>query len=47
MPHYYINNDLNKVWGINNDFDWFIMNHFCEPIDNDKDWVIIISFLIR
>ena len=46
MPHYHIDNDLNKAQSINGDLDWLIINHFCKPIDNDKDWVIAISFPI-
>ena len=47
MRYYYIDNDLSKAQGVNGDLDWLVMNHFCEPIDNYKDWVIIVSFLIR
>ena len=46
MPYHYINNDLYKAWGNDNDFDWLIMNYFYEPIDNNKDWVIAVSLLI-
>ena len=37
MPHYYIDNDFCKAQGINSDLDWLVMNHLCEPVDNDKD----------
>ena len=37
MPYLYIDNDPCKACGINNDLDQFIINHFYEPIDNDKD----------
>ena len=46
MPYYYIDNDFNKAWGINNNLDQFVMNQLCEPIDNDKDWVVVVSLLI-
>ena len=47
MPHYHVNDDLSKAWGIDDDLDWLVMNHFYEPVDNNKDWVIVISFSIR
>ena len=37
MPYYHVNNDLSKARGVDDDFDWLVMNHFCELIDNDKD----------
>ena len=37
MPYHYIDNDLRKAQGIDNDLDWLVINHFCELIDNDKD----------
>ena len=43
MPHYYVNDDFCKAQGIDDNFDWLVINHFCEPIDNDKDWVITVS----
>ena len=46
ISHYYIDNDLCKAWGINNNLDWLIINNFCELVNNDKDWVIVIVFLI-
>ena len=46
LLHYHNNNDLCKARGINCDFDWLIIDHFCEPVDDDKDWVIAISLPI-
>ena len=46
MPHNYDDNDFCKTRDNNNNLDWFIINYFLELIDNDKDWVIIVSFLI-
>ena len=37
MPHYYINDDLNKAQGIDGNLDRFIINHFCKSINNNKD----------
>ena len=46
MPYYYVDDNLNKAWGINKNLDWFIINYLCKPINNNKDWVIAIVFLI-
>ena len=37
MPDYHIDDDLNKAWSINNDFDRLIINYFYKLIDNDED----------
>ena len=37
MPHYYINNDFSKAYGIDDNFDQFVIDYFYELIDNDKD----------
>ena len=47
MPHYHVNDDLSKAWGVDGDLDWFVMNYLCEPIDDDKDRVITVSLSIR
>ena len=47
MSHYYIYDDLRKARGVDGDFDWLVMNYLCEPFDDDKDWVIAVSFPIR
>ena len=47
MPYYHVNNDLNKAQGINNNLDRFVIDHLCEPINNDEDWVIVVSFSVR
>ena len=46
MPYYYVNNDFSKAWGIDDNIDQFIIDYFCEPINNDKDWVIAISLSV-
>ena len=46
MFYYYINDNLNKTCGIDNNLNWFILNYFYEPINNNKDQVIIIFFLL-
>ena len=37
MPHYHVNDNLNKARGVDGDLDWLVMNHFREPINDDKD----------
>ena len=47
MLYYHVDDNLNKVWGVDGDPDWLVMNHFYEPIDDNKDWVVIVSLPIR
>ena len=47
MPHYHVDDDLNKARGDNGNLDWLVMNHLCEPINNDKDWGVTVPLLIR
>ena len=47
MPHYHINDDFSKARGIDGNLDRFVIDYFCEPIDDDKDWVIAISLLVH
>ena len=37
MPHYHVDNYLSKAQGIDGDLDWLVMNHLCEPVDDNKD----------
>ena len=46
MLYYYIDDNLCKARGIDYDFDWLVIDHFCEPINDGKDWVIAVSFSI-
>ena len=46
MLYHYIDNNFCKAWGIDGDLDWYVINHFCEPIDDDEDWIIAIAFPI-
>ena len=47
MPHYHIDDDFSKIQGINNNLNRFVMDHLCGLIDDDKDWVIVISLSVR
>ena len=47
MPYYYVDDDLNKAKGIDDNFEWPVINYLYEPVDNNKDWVIIVFFLIH
>ena len=46
MPHYHINNNLNKARGIDGNLDWFIINNLCELVENDEYQVIAVLFPI-
>ena len=37
MFYYYIDNDLCKAKGINDNLDWLIINHLYKLINNNKD----------
>ena len=37
IPHYHVDDDFSKARGVHGNFDWFVMNHLCKPIDDDKD----------
>ena len=47
MPYYHVDDNLSKARGVDGDLNWLVMNYLCESIDNDKDWVVTIFFLIR
>ena len=47
MSYYHVDDDLSKARGVNADLDWLIINYLCELIDDNKDWVVIVFFLIR
>ena len=46
MPHYHIDDNLTKAQGVNGDLDWLVIDNLCKPIDDDKDWIIVVSLLI-
>ena len=46
MPHYYIDDDLYKAWGIDTNLDWLIIKKIYKLIDNDEDWIIVVFFSI-
>ena len=37
MSYYHIDDDLSKIWDIDDNHDQFVIDYLCEPIDNDKD----------
>ena len=37
MPYYYIDDDLNKIQGIDSNLDQLVNDHLCKSINNDKD----------
>lgn len=41
-----LDTDPSKGQSINNNFDWFLINHFCEPVDVNLDQVIDLAILI-
>ena len=47
MLYYHVDDNLSKAQGVNGILDRFIINYFRELINNDKDWVIAVSLLVR
>ena len=47
MPPYHIDNNLSQALNIDGNLNWFVLKHLCEPVDNVKYQVIVVSFLIR
>ena len=46
MPDYYVKDNFCEAGSINGDLDWFVVEHLCESVDNDKDRVIAVAFSI-
>lgn len=46
MANYHINDMFCKAKGINYDLKWIIIYQFCEPINDDKDLVKTVFFLV-
>ena len=46
MPHYYIDDDFCKAWDMDNNLYLYVINYLWEPIDNNKDWIIAVFFLV-
>lgn len=44
MLYYNVNNDFYKPWGIKDNLNGFVINHFCEPVDNNKEKSYLSSF---
>ena len=40
MIHYHVYYYLYKLGCIDNDLDWFVIDHFCEPINKDQNRVV-------
>ena len=47
MLYYHIDDDFSKVCDVNSDFNWLVINHLYEPVNNNEDWAIAVSLLIR
>lgn len=46
MFYYYIDNNFGQCKSVDNDFDWLIIYHFCKSINDNKNQVIALTFLI-
>ena len=46
MSHYHNDNYFRQPWSIDGDFDWFVVYHFGQAVDNDKNRVIALTLLV-
>ena len=46
MPNHYFDNSLYKARDINNNHNWLVINYFHKLINDKKNDIIIIVFLI-
>lgn len=46
IPHYYIDDNLCKIGNIDSNLVWLVINHFCKPVNYDKDQVEDIFFFL-
>lgn len=46
MSYYYVNNYFCQSQSINDDFDQFVIHYFGQLVDNDKNQVIVVTFLV-
>ena len=46
VMHYYVYFNICKHKCIDDDFDRFVIDHFCEPINNNLNEIITIFFFI-
>ena len=47
MPNYHVYDDFRSFQSINGDFDWLVVYHIRQSVDNDKDRVIAVALLVR
>ncbi len=59
MSHNHIDDHFCQTWYIERNFDWLVMYHFHEPVNNDQyqvvavtfpvgwDWKVVIKFIDR
>ena len=47
MSYYHVDDDLCQARSIDGNLDWLVMNHLCEPVDDNEYQVIAIPFSIR
>lgn len=46
MLHYHVDDHFCKPKGIDSYLAWLVMYHFCKSVDDDKDSVIGLIFVI-
>ena len=46
MPNYHVYDDFRSSQSINGDFDWLVVHHLGQPVNNDENRVIAIALLV-
>ena len=47
MPNYHIYDNFRQFRSINSDFDWLVVYHLGQLVDNDKNRVVAIALQVR
>ena len=47
MPNYHIYDNFRWSWRINGDFDWLVLHHLGQSVDNDENQVIGVALSVR
>ena len=47
MPNYHVYDDFRQSRSINSNFDWLVVYHFSQLVDNDENRVVAIAFPVR
>lgn len=46
MLYHHVDNYYYQFWSSNGDFDGFVVHHFGQAVNNDRNQVITVTFLV-